>query len=179
MRIQNLIGTTIFFPYAGINAARGKDIKADEFSVELETTRFDNPLLKRDWEKGKIAILLNEKDKEVLGAEVVAEIESKGSRPMHKYVEAVEVIPAVSEEDASEVEEIEPSVIDDEVKDFVDEETSEEPKEEEPKEEIVEEVKTEEVKEEESDDEEEDDKDESKPKKKRGRKKQKSIADLN
>ena len=105
MKIQNLMKCTMFYPYASVNPARGKDIKSDEFSGELESTRFFNPLLQLDWKNGKIAVFINEADKAMLGASVVDAVRYADNRatpiPVPKVEEikmavAIEEIPLVS-----------------------------------------------------------------------------------
>lgn len=68
MRIKNMLGFSIYLPYAG-EGKSGSEIGtgAKAVSRELPPERFHHPLLQRDWASGRIEILLDEKDKVVLG----------------------------------------------------------------------------------------------------------------
>jgi hypothetical protein len=73
MRFRNLVKdrrtgkpAPIYFPYAGVNDRRGREVKGGELSLDLPPQRFFHPLLQRDWKKGAIEVLFDEKDKVVL-----------------------------------------------------------------------------------------------------------------
>lgn len=59
MIVRNKGNNTCYFPYAGANGVRGKNLSAGECSEELPVSLLDNRLLKRHWESGYIDILLN------------------------------------------------------------------------------------------------------------------------
>ena len=74
MQVQNNLKCDIFLPYAGIGR-RGVVIKAGKMSCQLPPTKFNDPLLQRDWRGKKITVVLSEADKVYLGA-LVAGLET-------------------------------------------------------------------------------------------------------
>jgi hypothetical protein len=59
MRIRNKGTSVCFFPYAGANGARGRNLDPGGCSDELPIKLFENRYLKRHWEEGYIDVLLN------------------------------------------------------------------------------------------------------------------------
>lgn len=80
MKIQNLMKAPIFFPYAGIQENRGRELKSEELSDDLDAGRFFNKLLQADWKAGKIAVFINAADQATLGASVVDAVRLAGER---------------------------------------------------------------------------------------------------
>lgn len=59
MIVRNRGNNTCYFPYAGSNGIRGKNLAVGECSEELPVPMLENRLVKRHWENGYIDILLN------------------------------------------------------------------------------------------------------------------------
>ncbi len=59
MIVRNKGNNTCYFPYAGANGVRGKNLATGECSDELPVTLLDNRFVKRHWESGYIDLLLN------------------------------------------------------------------------------------------------------------------------
>ena len=80
MRIENMLKCTVYYPYAGVLAKNGRDLKAGEITGELEATRFLDARLQRDAQLGKVKIYLSEADKAMLGHEAVEDIKKENNR---------------------------------------------------------------------------------------------------
>ena len=80
MRIKNRMKCTIYFPYAGVSINNGTDLKPEQLSTELESTRFFDRRLQRDAALGKVGIYLNDADKASLGESVIDGITTEANK---------------------------------------------------------------------------------------------------